>query len=98
MEPKSKLLGALAILGRNVLLLWPSLLDSRTCNLLDRAGYRHEDDRPGFIGLKLSLLFLAMPLACLFFASLGQGILLIIPFSVLVWLLPNFFLSLAKKN
>lgn len=93
-RPKdSIILSALNALGQIVLSTFPAVADKRTITLLMEANYRTPQHLAIFTGIRaavsLSFLFLGLVAA----ASNPVNLILTLPAAVLVWLVPNFFLS-----
>ncbi len=93
-RPKdSMILLALKALGEIVLSTFPAVADRRTTVLLTEANYRTPQHLAIFTGIKAALSGTFLLLGLLASASNPINLILTLPAAVLVWLVPNFFLS-----
>ncbi len=89
----SMILLALSGLGQIVLTSFPAVADQRTIVLLTEANYRTPQHLAIFTGIRAALTSTVLLIGLLAAASNPVNLLLTLPAAVLVWLVPNFFLS-----
>ncbi|MBX9668449.1 MAG: type II secretion system F family protein [Candidatus Obscuribacterales bacterium] len=89
----SMILLSLSGLGQIALTSFPAVADQRTIVLLAEANYRTPQHLAIFTGIRAALAGTVLLIGLLAAASNPVNLLLTLPAAVLVWLVPNFFLS-----